>query len=68
MVRECGVQAASICTPHMNHAGLASALAKLGVHIIVEKPLAVSLEDCDAIIAAVKEAGVTGDGQPAQVL
>ena len=60
MVRECGVQAASICTPHMNHAGLASALAKLGVHIIVEKPLAVSLEDCDAIIAAVKESGVTG--------
>ena len=60
MVRECGVQAASICTPHMNHAGLAAALAKLGVHIIVEKPLAVSLEDCDAIIAAVRESGVTG--------
>ena len=60
MVRECGVEAASICTPHMNHAGVAAALARMGVHIIVEKPLAVSLEDCDAIIEAVQSAGVVG--------
>ncbi len=60
MVRECGVQVASICTPHINHAGVAVALAELGVHIVVEKPLAVSLADCDAIIAATQRAGVLG--------
>lgn len=60
MVRECGVEAASICTPHPNHAQTAVALAGMGVHIIVEKPLAVSLEDCDAIIAAAESSGVVG--------
>lgn len=60
MVRETGVRAASICTTHMNHASVASRLARLGVHIIVEKPLAVSLSDCDEMTAAAKEGGVLG--------
>ena len=60
MVEESGVQAVSICTPHPNHAKLAVECCKLGLHVAIEKPLAASLEDCDAIIAAAKENGVTG--------
>lgn len=55
-----GIQAVSICTPHPIHRAAAVAAAKAGMHVLIEKPLASSLEDCDAIIKAVKEAGVTG--------
>ena len=60
MVKETGVEAVSICTPHPNHAKMAVEAAKLGVHVAIEKPLASTLADCDAIMEAVKEAGVVG--------
>ena len=60
MVRETGVQAVSICTPHPQHAKLAVECCRLGLHIAVEKPLAASLEDCDAILEAARENHVTG--------
>jgi predicted dehydrogenase len=53
------VEAVIICTPHPNHAETAIKAAKAGKHILVEKPLASSLEDCDAMINAAKENGVT---------
>ena len=43
MVRETGVQAVSICTPHPNHADIAVRCCELGLHIAIEKPLAASL-------------------------
>jgi len=52
MVAQSKVQAVCICTPHPNHAAPAFAAARAGVHVLMEKPLASSLEDCDAIIAA----------------
>jgi predicted dehydrogenase len=55
-----GVQAVAICTPHPNHREAAVAAARAGMHVLIEKPLAASLEDCDAIIAACEKAGVTG--------
>ena len=60
MVRETGVQAVSICTPHPNHAEIAVRCCELGLHIAIEKPLAASLEDCDAIIEAAKKNNVVG--------
>ena len=60
MVRETGVQAVSICTPHPNHADIAVRCCELGLHIAIEKPLAASLEDCDAIIEAAKKNNVVG--------
>lgn len=60
LVRETGAQAISICTPHPNHASYAAEAARLGMHIAVEKPLAITLEDCDAIISAARAAGVKG--------
>lgn len=60
MVEETGVEAVSICTPHPAHASQAVEAARCGLHVMIEKPLASSLEDCDAILAAVREAGVVG--------
>ena len=42
----------TICTPHPYHVTPTIQAAKMGVHILIEKPLASSLEDCDAIINA----------------
>jgi len=44
-----------ICTPHPNHLEPALAALNAGVHVLVEKPFAASLADCDAMIAAAKE-------------
>lgn len=60
MVKETGVEAVSICTPHPNHAEWGVKCCDLGLHIAIEKPLAASLEDCDAILAAAKRNRVLG--------
>jgi UDP-N-acetyl-2-amino-2-deoxyglucuronate dehydrogenase len=58
MLRESGAQAICIGTPHPLHAEPAIQAAEAGVHVLVEKPLAASLEDCDAMIAAARRHGV----------
>jgi UDP-N-acetyl-2-amino-2-deoxyglucuronate dehydrogenase len=58
MVERAGVEAVIVCTPHPAHARAAIQAAQAGAHALVEKPLAASLKDCDAIIAATTEAGV----------
>lgn len=52
MIRDAGVQMISICTPHPAHLKYILAAAELGVHVLCEKPLAASLQDCDQAIAA----------------
>src|SRR5690348_11274769 len=47
-----------VATPHQFHAPHAIIAARYGKHLLVEKPLALTLEDCDAAIAAVRDAGV----------
>ncbi len=47
-----------ICTPSGQHAAQAVAAASHGKHVLVEKPMALSLEDADAMIAACSQAGV----------
>ena len=53
-----GVEAVLVCTPHPFHRDCAVQAARAGMHVLVEKPLAASLEDCDAMIQAAKESGV----------
>ena len=53
------VEAIYIATPHQFHAPHAIMAAEAGKHIIVEKPLALTLEECARIVAAVDRAGVT---------
>ncbi|MCG6187254.1 Gfo/Idh/MocA family protein [Maribellus maritimus] len=47
-----------ICTPHPFHLEPAKLAAKAGSHILVEKPLASTLEDSDEMIKTCKKAGV----------
>jgi predicted dehydrogenase len=58
MIAREGVQALTVCTPHPLHALPAVKAAKAGVHVLIEKPLASSLKDCDAILQAAKANGV----------
>jgi predicted dehydrogenase len=58
MVRA-GVQAVVVATPHPAHAAVTVPALRAGAHAIVEKPLASSLEDCDAMIGAARESGRT---------
>jgi UDP-N-acetyl-2-amino-2-deoxyglucuronate dehydrogenase len=58
MIQAEAIQVIIICTPHPAHAEAAMIAAQLGVHILVEKPMAVSLADCDAMIAAAEKASV----------
>jgi predicted dehydrogenase len=52
------VDAVSVCTTDRLHAGPVIAAVRAGKHVMVEKPLATSLEECDAMIAAARAAGV----------
>jgi predicted dehydrogenase len=52
------VDIVSICTPHPTHAAIATRAAAAGRHVLVEKPLAPSLADCDAMIDAAAKSSV----------
>jgi myo-inositol 2-dehydrogenase/D-chiro-inositol 1-dehydrogenase len=52
------IDAVWICTQHDTHAPLAEAAAAAGKHFFLEKPLALTLADCDRIVAAVERSGV----------
>lgn len=47
-----------ICSANCDHAEIAVECARRGKHILCEKPLAIKIDDCKAIIAAAREAGV----------
>lgn len=51
------VDAVYIALPNSMHADYAIRAAKAGKHALVEKPLAVSVEECQAMIAAAEENG-----------
>jgi predicted dehydrogenase len=52
------VDAVCICTPSGLHAEQTIAAARAGKHVLVEKPIALTLADADAMIAACEQAGV----------
>jgi len=52
------LDAVSICLPHHLHAPAAIAAARAGLHVLVEKPLATTLDEADRMIAAADAAGV----------
>lgn len=55
MLAKSKAEAICVCTPHPEHADPTIAAARAGVHALVEKPLASSLADCDAMLAAARE-------------
>lgn len=52
------VEAVSICTPSGLHGALGAEAAAAGKHVITEKPIEVTVEKADALIAACRKAGV----------
>src|SRR5215472_12219044 len=52
------VEAIYIATPHQYHAQHAVIAAQHGKHLLIEKPMALTLDDCVKIIGAADRAGV----------
>lgn len=54
-----GVDAVILCTPHPLHAEQAVQAAGAGLHVVVEKPMAIEPADARRMIAAATDGGVT---------
>ena len=52
------VDAVVIATPHQTHTSVVEAAAQAGKHILLEKPMALTLDECDHIVRWAKEAGI----------
>lgn len=52
------VEAIYVATPHQMHADHVATAARHGKHVLVDKPLAVTLADADRMVAAAAAAGV----------
>ncbi|WP_165972392.1 Gfo/Idh/MocA family protein [Paenibacillus piri] len=57
MLQRDDIDIVNICTPSSLHGGQAIACAKAGKHVIVEKPMDITLATADSMIAACQEAG-----------
>jgi len=53
------IDVVSICTPPYVHSEIAINSMKAGSNVLVEKPMAASLEECDKMLAVEKETGKT---------
>jgi UDP-N-acetyl-2-amino-2-deoxyglucuronate dehydrogenase len=58
MLDDGAVDVVSICTPSGLHAELAIRAAQAGKHLVVEKPMAMNLDEADRMIAACEKSGV----------
>jgi len=58
MLRDPDVELVSITAPNRLHAQITIEAAAVGKHVVCEKPLCVTLEEADAMIAACAKAGV----------
>jgi predicted dehydrogenase len=59
LARDPAVDAAVVSTPNALHAPQAIALLEAGKHVLVEKPMATSVAECDAMIEAAARGGVS---------
>ena len=55
LIRSGEVEAVVIATPHWQHADLAVAALKAGLHVLCEKPLSVTVEQSDRVLQAAAE-------------
>lgn len=51
------VDAVTICTPNKFHAEITVAALEAGVHVLCEKPMAMSVEECQEMVDAAKASG-----------
>lgn len=53
------IDAVHICLPHYLHAPVAQYAISLGIHVLTEKPMAISLQDAKDTVRLAKEKGVS---------
>lgn len=51
------IDAVSVCTANTSHAEISIAALKAGKHVLCEKPMATTLEECEAMVKAARESG-----------
>ena len=51
------IDAAYLATPNFDHVGYAVKILDAGIHLLLEKPMAVSVAECEQMIAAAKRSG-----------
>jgi predicted dehydrogenase len=56
-LRDARAQAAIVCTPHDRHVADVLAALEAGRHVLVEKPIARTLDEADTMLAAAQRAG-----------
>ncbi|MEG6591337.1 Gfo/Idh/MocA family oxidoreductase [Paenibacillus barengoltzii] len=57
LLQRSDIDLVSVCTPPYTHAETAIAFLNAGKHVIVEKPMASSLEECDRMNEAAEQSG-----------
>lgn len=55
LLEDSSIDAVSVCTANAAHAQITIAALKAGKHVLCEKPMAVSLEDCEAMVNEAKK-------------
>ncbi|PRB14801.1 Gfo/Idh/MocA family protein [Microbacterium sp. MYb62] len=58
LVESSDVDAVIVNTPHSLHLPMTVDAARAGKHVLVEKPMATSLQDCDLMVQETRDAGV----------
>jgi predicted dehydrogenase len=58
LLLEAEVDAAYVALPNSEHRGITEKLARLGIHVLCEKPMAMTSADCEAMIRATEAADV----------
>lgn len=58
IIHDSGCEVVDICLPNYQHAAACLKAAAAGKHVIIEKPIAITLEEADEMIAACRKAGV----------
>jgi len=58
MCDEMEVDAIIVCTPPVSHPDITTSIMKRGLHVLCEKPLAISVDDAHSMIEQAEESGV----------
>jgi myo-inositol 2-dehydrogenase / D-chiro-inositol 1-dehydrogenase len=58
MLKERDTEMVTIAAPNRLHAQMAADCARAGKHVVCEKPLAMTIEECEQMIHATRQAGV----------
>ena len=55
--RDDGIEAVAIVTPNHTHYPIAKAFLAAGIHVICDKPMTVTVDEADSLLAAARESG-----------